>query len=1308
MAGHDEIFNIEVSDEVDTSVFETKVNPRGNNNFNDLIEEFSSSDDQIKQWYVATLEQLEKVLWSKNLSDVSSLLWRISGSNNYDEISRFISDLNVIANRYVDDAWNITREAREESGLFDRIVTSWRDVVETITPRVISDIELAEITWISINGSSSVSDLLTNIEGFKRRISRWEVWTNLTNKQREAIIEQLNQIVEWKENTEEIWHNQIESYFDSLAENITENNGIFEIEFDGEESKSFPTQQEALDFIASLKNTAETSFQSWLRTILEYSLLWAFNLLLEWESLAWSVPEYFIDTWSDFLTFDIFSLDNLFAIWMMLWGVAISMALLSLNWAVPIAIGSSIYRRLIQDNLQKLNSNLQYTDYARGQSVAPTDMSTPEGKDFMEMKQRQQIVDLLWADLETNYTQWSNEYNNYRHRIERIDSFKLNKTPTFYYLAYKYWKLTWKPQRWLFNITTTLFRGARFYYPSRSRGPDGKALTWLPRSLDYISIEDSKGLASQTITWLLDIEVIKNWIDLFYSNKTVNRVSRDREPPSIEVEWVDTKTDKYQFTINEINARNIPQDEKTKLIKKFEDYVKSLIDFPKTPQVIARDLHILLNTNYWNKADFLRNIDNRLARLKETNGRVSRLIWRVRSSEEVRLSHFKNILQNGQWVWSMREFDVEIQKIRTISRYRVSPNYSSRMWSVDFEQELDNIFKRGETDGRLHRVVLWEFYDNTKVWSGNGMIWTDFETSKPHQTPLMRGIIDYIDYWIHDDAREVFAKTELTELFDKIIAGDIMIEDENILFSEIRHIFDWYLPTYKVVTRLNNFMEANRNHANIDDIKALYEEAQKWNLNMTPEDMRSLERDATSFDYTTDRKRGIPVFEKNKIETLIRDTQGWRDFDYNRTFWLPENATGNDYLSKLTEKYSWELDIIRSIDIINNTTSRVWIITQLWEFSQALWRNRYSKWQADYILREIFTGSIFIDITPPMIWDAPDFYDGKSNFTRQLESAWNSLNDDEKIEKTKALKDDPNIDITKISITDIQATLRDLEWASEASNRLNRNIAEIERLTNQVKSASGEARLQTTMNAYNNYVSNPINEINIGEEPYRTLDTEFDDAFSTRERKLWINALTPTPERATTEPGRDTPEVQTPRSQTLLQNRNAEGLLNKAARDVVASAEFIMRANEFSSISNLTRITPEIEAQLRHLRDTGDLPDGTNIREMSIPDMRGALRTQLWLSELPVNINDAERIYNKAMKPDRDLRIMVETEIWNPLIDGEPRAWIDIYNDNRFMFIDSISDQWKASLDILRNPRSPAESIRTARITLETILRNAR
>ena len=54
-----------------------------------------------------------------------------------------------------------------------------------------------------------------------------------------------------------------------------------------------------------------------------------------------------------------------------------------------------------------------------------------------------------------------------------------------------------------------------------------------------------------------------------------------------------------------------------------------------------------------------------------------------------------------------------------------------------------------------------------------------------------------------------------------------------------------------------------------------------------------------------------------------------------------------------------------------------------------------------------------------------------------------------------------------------------------------------------------------------------------------------------------------------------------------------------------------MRANEFSTISGLTQLTPEVESQLRHLRATGDLPDGTNVRDMSVSDMRSALRTQL-------------------------------------------------------------------------------------------------
>jgi len=72
----------------------------------------------------------------------------------------------------------------------------------------------------------------------------------------------------------------------------------------------------------------------------------------------------------------------------------------------------------------------------------PVDMSSKEGKDYMESRQRQQLMNLLYEDLKSKGgTPGSPEYEKQEKRLQKIESFKLNRTPTFYYLAYKYGRL---------------------------------------------------------------------------------------------------------------------------------------------------------------------------------------------------------------------------------------------------------------------------------------------------------------------------------------------------------------------------------------------------------------------------------------------------------------------------------------------------------------------------------------------------------------------------------------------------------------------------------------------------------------------------------------------------------------------------------------------------------------------------------------------------------------------------------------------------------------------------------------------------
>jgi len=1280
--------------------------------FWDVIDFFNKPENSSLRWFVPAIQALAETLDAKNLPEVNTQLSKLIKSNNHQQVLFYIGKLQEIQARYDEETWELIKTAKGEESALSQFVKWTKNVVgsaaDKLKPRVITDEEFAQITWIDINGSQSVWELTDSIKKFGSRISKWELGKNLDNDQRQAILDQLSQIIKWKEDAEEIWHRQIENYFDWLAQNIRKRWGKFVVTLEKWETKSFDSQTKAVDFVKELKSSAEFHFQSWLRTFMEYTFIWAWNLLLAAEWLVWSIPAKLKEWWWEWLTLDIVSFDNVAAILLYLWSGAISLALISAHWAIPIWVASSFWRRVVTDNLQKYNSDLQYTDYARGQVTSATEMSSKEAKDFMEMKQRQQIMDLLWADLETNYAQWSKKYNEYRKVIEKIDSYKLNRTPTFYYLAYKYWKLSWTLERYRFNIVSVALRGARFYHPDFARDENGKKTSKLPIwSYNYVSYENSKALASDTLTKLLDVEAIREGVEIFYKNKTVDRVSKDKEPPKIEVTGDDTKTDKYTQVIDEINARNIPESEKKKLLKNFDDYVNKLVDFPKSPKVMARDLHILLNTDHGQKADFIRQLRTKINKVKEDNGRVKNSLWKVGKWKLGRFNAFLSLVERWEWVWSKKEFDSEVKKIEAKSDYKVSPNYNARLWSVDFDQELQDIFDRGESAAKTHKVVLWEFYDNTRVWSWDSMPWKDFDSAASHETELMKWIQDYIDFGIHDDALENFAKNEVKEMFDKIISWKIMIEDENRLFAEIDNMFKWYLPTYKLVARLSDIVEANKKHKNIDDVKKLYEEAKKWRLNMSPKDLLELEKDLWSFDYTVDRSRWVPVSEKSKMERLVKDTQGWRNFDYNKTFGLSENATTSDYLDKLKGNFSWELELLQVVDVVNDTNTKSWIIAELWEFSKALSKNRYSKWQADHILREIFAGKAFSTITLPMIWDAPDFYDGKSELSDKLDKDWNSLSDDKKLEKAKRIKSNPNIDESKITIIDIKRAITEIDWSWERAETLKRQKNQIKAYTEQLNSAEDFDEMRSIRDQFNNYISSSTNKINTEDPEFKTLIEEFNESFTDKRSELRKAPKTgpdtsPSPEEAA-KPEELESDTNPEKSETTVKSWK----LNAAAKKVVESAEYMLMANEFSTRDGASILTQEIEQQLLHLREIWGLPDWTGVKELSLDEFREQLKIQLNLDRIPKSVDEAKALYERYYWPDRDLRIAIETKM-KTYAWGEPRSWDALIIDERINYIDGMTDEWRERLRILQDNNSPADSLRQARISIKNILTNMR
>lgn len=983
--------------------------------------------------------------------------------------------------------------------------------------RELSKQKMKELTGIDIYGSNSALELEGQIDNFKSKLLQWKIWRGLTNQERDSVIRQLDDIIDGKKNAEKIWYAQIEAYFDTLGDNIQLSGGKYSIELEPGVQKSFDSKEKAFEFIIDLKSKAEHHFQWLTRTILEYAFVGTIGAVWKTEKFVFSPIPYLLSgvRWST---------DSLDIVISMFW-LAATFAVTTAIVGSHIAVWESIYRRVIKDNIQKFDSWKQMSDFWRPWAVSPVDINSDEWKDFTEYKQRQQLIDLLWADLESNHTPGSDKYIEYRKQIQSIDSFKLNRTPTFYYLAYKYWKLSGKGERFLNTIMSLFIRGGKFLYPKVALWGNGnKTIKNFLKFWNYklsvggINFDDSKRLAGFTIDALIDDEEIQKGIDIFYKNKKVERASDGTEPPKIEIKGDDKKTSKYQYYIDEINSRDIPQKKKEKLIGKFQDYVKKLVEFPKSWSVIARDLYVLIETDYGNKNDFLAQLDARIKRLAARDGTLKNNMWRIRWSESQRLRTYSKVIASWEWVGSEKEFEAEVKKIKDLPLYNVKPNGNNRLGGIDFKVKLTDTLENWKKFGIKHSSAVSHFYSTDKVGHDHTVIAENhkkvisFEWAKEARTSFMWYVMEYIEYGPDNDL-ETTAKTEIGDLFDGILSGKIIINDEKILFAEVYNIFGGNISSYKAVNKLTIIAENHKDSKKITDIEDLLKLAKQHKLNITPEELEQLSRSPDSFDFAKNRNRVKDKITKTVLDKQIENTKWWSASNYNKSLWLDEKARSDQYFTKLKEQYKKELELIHIIDHIDNSTQQARILWELNTFSKDLAENRFSTWQADYVLKNIFAWKNYADINLPALKDTGKFYEGTSHFAQVAKKQWEALDPGTQAAITEKVADDNSLDRNKLPTVFIQQAVDDFIKSPEKNKDTSTRKWAIKSMINEINHIWTSDDLEKLKQRFDTYIDDTA-KIDRTDPKFESMIKQFQQEISIVRWELDSDGIRINPSRA--------------------------------------------------------------------------------------------------------------------------------------------------------------------------------------------------
>lgn len=918
-------------------------------------------------------EKLKKLTTAKNLLEEYINKKNITINQTINEISVFTFDDYPSSNWNSNDIqqdWDIAPvvlvNSPEEQKKVDELTKLYDDIIK-----------------ISINWS----DTLENIKG-KINKFRWKLdELDLSEEQKDDIINSLNKSYKDIKETKKDWYTEIQKYFDWLANNIQENNWEFIVNFWWGHSKKFNTKKEALEFIKEAKKLAEKNFESlFTRYALE-----AISLIWEWEKSLWNIPNSLM-----VMAWDLFDLNNWILTWLwtvLLW--TLSLAIYWWIWLIHTAALESTARRLILDPLKKFTWRWQLEDFS-GKTVSAIDMGTQEGKDYMEFQQRQNIMEILRNDLE-GYS-GNPEYSKRKKVLDKIESFKLNRSPTFFYLTYKYIAGKWIGE----SLFSFFFRWWYFY---------------------IFKYENSKELTDKIMKQLNYSSYLTDGVRLFYNNAEVVR-----EDGKLEVKLKNDgkKNSNFDNIINYVRSLNIPISKKNKIISDLEDFVNSIKTTPKSESFIKKKIYFIINHNdYLSSEDIIRKIDSEISdiELQHTNitNRINAKIWR---SELYRLYKFKELARNWSWLWNASDLDQAIKKIKDWKPIR--ENYSIKYWNVNFSGNFNSLIEKWESAAKETK--------NGILLGGE----KNLEEIKKNWPELTKNIYDYIKYWISDNEVERFANKEMDELIEKLSSSELIYLDENKLLNEVKLITEWKLPNYKIIEKLSNVI---KNETDVSKIEEILKYAEKWELILTEENLKEIVSDPSKFN--NNYKKEIEQSDIDDFKKSIEEYANWSLEDFKNSY------LGNE---TLTNKYEKELKYIKILDVLDGSDRLTKVIEALNEFSEQLVKNSYSTGQWDWIIREIFAWNGFpntINTSKRPVNN--EFYDWSDKKT-EIRNLFKNLDAETKAEKISKLKEQNLFDLFKEFdfYKDYEKQEeKEKQSKKEALNGLNKKIQKIDKNINE-------------------------------------------------------------------------------------------------------------------------------------------------------------------------------------------------------------------------------------------------------------------
>ena len=540
--------------------------------FEDFAKKLKSSSEIEKIPLGFMLEKIIPILNENNSIEIKILLEKLWQTNSYDEINKYIWELEVITSKYEKDK--------------DKTVSEWKWFLDNayewvkgyfFESKTLNDIQDISIDW-KVDSIEEFNKKLLKLISVIEKDSKFK---ELSKYNQNKIISWLKKLWSWLEEEKNKTLDFLDDKINGIAEQI-EKKGDWVISINIEwENVEFNSKIEAFAFIKILKEESENEFQSLLNDFWDFfgATLWEiFTTELPLKPYIWTK-----DSISDWI--ENYEDNNHWALLVIDWVQVLLFTLASINYT------ETLYRRLVTDSLAR-------TWIKKGYTYEKVKLYDDNWKETWETKKVRRVIRIPDYSLGDSYFGWETDValkNEYTQRVTAIAKLEQQLETIENIKDKNAFAKELNKMKWYLNINTNTF-----WLKAYSLNKD----QWKIKRFINVFINWPEGLP----TWLhlrdnatrniiLDKKSklkLEEWVDFIFKNASINIDEKTGQVNWVNESWESKNVDNIRNYINSISDT----DRRKNILDRFDKYIQWLKNFPKWKKVIENDIKNIIENDY--------------------------------------------------------------------------------------------------------------------------------------------------------------------------------------------------------------------------------------------------------------------------------------------------------------------------------------------------------------------------------------------------------------------------------------------------------------------------------------------------------------------------------------------------------------------------------------------------------------------------------------------------------------------------------------------------------------------------------------